>query len=381
MNGRWILVDDQEELLEPTRRRLERLYPEVSVSGFGDALSALADIRDERTAAPAVLVTDLRMPGMSGLELVLAARAIVPQLPTVLVTAYASPELGPELRRLSGIEILEKPFSIEALVAAVERSLATSRGLSGSIGQAEFADLVQMFVFGQASGRLEIRQNERRGEIWFESGRIVYASCRGLEGEAAFYEMMTWKSGQFALSRGEGQAPGANINSGWQHLLLEGARRIDDGDRGFDEGDLDHELDCWNDDSVESKGSVIGMSSARIIEESLFVLSMLDGFIAACCVDRQTGALLGSRGGGVLDLEAEAAGNAELLRAKHDSVATPGIDDKVEDILITLAKQYHLIRPLGAVDGRFIYLVLDRKRSNLGLARHKLAVAERNLAL
>ncbi len=116
------------------------------------------------------------------------------------------------------------------------------------------------------------------------------------------------------------------------------------------------------------------------IKESLHGLNEVDGFIGACLVDSNSGMMMGAEGGGPsLDLEAAAAGNTEVVRAKRKTMAALGLKDTIEDILITLGKQYHLIRPLAAKDGLFIYLVLDRSRANLALARHKLADTESNL--
>jgi len=61
-----------------------------------------------------------------------------------------------------------------------------------------------------------------------------------------------------------------------------------------------------------------------------------------------------------------------------------GLDDTIEDILITLGKQYHLIRLLkNSRDehGLFLYLVLDRQRANLALARHNLKRLEGELSV
>ncbi|HEV7669272.1 MAG TPA: hypothetical protein VGS22_12150 [Thermoanaerobaculia bacterium] len=118
------------------------------------------------------------------------------------------------------------------------------------------------------------------------------------------------------------------------------------------------------------------------IKESLQDLAGIDGFIGACLVDSNSGMMMGSEGGGAtLDLEAAAAGNTEVVRAKRKTMAMLGLKDTIEDILITLGKQYHLIRPLATKDGLFIYLVLDKSRSNLALSRHKLADTEKNLVV
>ena len=81
-----------------------------------------------------------------------------------------------------------------------------------------------------------------------------------------------------------------------------------------------------------------------------------------------------------LDLELAAAGNTEVVRAKMRTLASLDMDDVIEDILITLGKQYHLIRPLASSKGAlFLYLALDRSRSNLALARHSLKRIENGL--
>jgi hypothetical protein len=121
------------------------------------------------------------------------------------------------------------------------------------------------------------------------------------------------------------------------------------------------------------------------IEVALKEAMSIDGALGVCLVDWESGMSLGALGGGkYLDLDVAAAGNTELVRAKMRTMESLRLDDAIEDVLITLGKQYHLIRLIkGArsAQGLFLYLVLDRSRSNLALARHTLKRIESEITL
>ncbi|MFR9801212.1 hypothetical protein ACL02T_02790 [Pseudonocardia sp. RS010] len=111
------------------------------------------------------------------------------------------------------------------------------------------------------------------------------------------------------------------------------------------------------------------------METALKSAMEIDGAVGVALVDYESGMALGAMGGGRhLDLELAAAGNTEVVRAKMRTVASLQLGDEIEDILITLGKQYHLIRLLTSdrSGSLFLYLALDRGRANLALARHEL---------
>lgn len=114
------------------------------------------------------------------------------------------------------------------------------------------------------------------------------------------------------------------------------------------------------------------------IEASLERVMSVDGAIAAALVDSGSGYVLGKLGDG-LDMHAASAGSTDLVRAKLKTVKALNLDDMIEDILITMGEYYHIIRPVTREPGLFLYLILDKSRSNLAIARLCTASVENDM--
>jgi hypothetical protein len=121
------------------------------------------------------------------------------------------------------------------------------------------------------------------------------------------------------------------------------------------------------------------------IETALKEAMNIEGALGVALVDWESGMPLGTLGGGkYLDLDLAGAGNTEVVRAKMRTIQSHQLNDIIEDILITLGKQYHLIRLMTNADGAqnmFLYLALDRSKANLALARHQLKRIEGDLVI
>ena len=104
-------------------------------------------------------------------------------------------------------------------------------------------------------------------------------------------------------------------------------------------------------------------------------LTSIEGATGVALVDYTSGMALGTMGGSkTFDLNVASAGNTDVVRAKMRTMEHLGLKGEIEDILITLSTQYHLIRMMKGRGGNglFLYLVLDINRSNLAMARHQL---------
>lgn len=111
---------------------------------------------------------------------------------------------------------------------------------------------------------------------------------------------------------------------------------------------------------------------------TLDALQQIDGYIASALVDCDSGMPMAKDGTGI-DLDLAAPGNAEVIKSKRKIANALNLNDNIEDILITLNKQYHLLRPLETNHNVFLYLVIDRARANLAMARHELKSFEKTI--
>ena len=116
------------------------------------------------------------------------------------------------------------------------------------------------------------------------------------------------------------------------------------------------------------------------INQSFDTIMTVEGAQCAALVDSGSGMLMGAVGTGV-DMEIAAAGNTEVVRSKLKSMRALSLNDSIEDILISLGKAYHIMRPVAKKKGLFFYIVLDRTKSNLALARRKVQDVEAELAI
>jgi len=109
-------------------------------------------------------------------------------------------------------------------------------------------------------------------------------------------------------------------------------------------------------------------------------LKKLDGFLAGALVDSSSGMMLESVLSGNFPIEVAAAVNTDVLRAKLKAMDAINMeDDAIEDILISLGTQYHLLRPLRSNQEIFLYISLERSRANLALARLELKKVESSI--
>lgn len=122
MSADVILVDDEPDVLEAGRQSLE--LAGLAVECHASPEKALPNISPNSRG---ILVTDVRMPGVSGLELLGLVLSIDPQFPVILITGHGDIPMAVQAMRDGAYDFIEKPFSPEQLVTSVKRALEQRR--------------------------------------------------------------------------------------------------------------------------------------------------------------------------------------------------------------------------------------------------------------
>ncbi len=122
LNRHILIVDDDERMLRALNKVLTGFGATVTATKWaGDAI----DILTRREKKIDLVITDLRMPAVSGMTLVFAIHEIFPGLPVIVFTAFGNPELKLECFRQGAAAFLEKPLDTAQLLGAIEIVLAS----------------------------------------------------------------------------------------------------------------------------------------------------------------------------------------------------------------------------------------------------------------
>lgn len=113
------LVDDEPKVCKIIGRTLERVG--LKVSCFARAEDCVKELRSGRCD---LLITDMKMPGKNGMELLTEVKRAIPSLPVVVITGYGDVLMAVEALKRGASDFLEKPLERQSLLSAVESSLS-----------------------------------------------------------------------------------------------------------------------------------------------------------------------------------------------------------------------------------------------------------------
>ncbi|HEY1012642.1 MAG TPA: response regulator [Herpetosiphonaceae bacterium] len=401
-----LIVDDEQELVDTMVRALSRHPQEFSILTASNGAEAISILEREPVD---LITTDLNMPVMNGFHLLVYILKNCPAIPVLVITAYDISNMRERIsqRGFRSITYLQKPFSLKFFLATVREHLNNTA--KNAIQGISLFSILQLLQLELKTCALRIYSAAGEGNLSFIDGELVHAWSNDLVGPEAVYEVMGWSDSRIEL-RDLPAGTHRTINVSLSHILMESVRLQDERDGrsavppapAADELPDEQELalaagdpqgpaadaatlddaHLFNEPTLESfsvSGKELDMSN---VKQSLDEAMNIDGAIGIALADYKSGMALGTAGGnGSFNLEIAAAGNTEVIRSKMKVMSNLGLNEAIEDILITLGNQYHLIRLLKSSPGLFLYLALSKSQANLAMARHKLAQIESNLSV
>jgi CheY-like chemotaxis protein len=219
-----LIVDDETALLQAITRALAAKASEFIAFTATSAEEALELLQ---TQSIDVLLTDVRLPGMDGIELVRRALATDPAMKVIVMTALHSPDIQARAMKGGALRFIKKPFSLADMIALLRETVGG--GWSGSVTGLDIFDLTQLLAMTERSRSVRVSAGAKAGVLVLEDGQLTHATANGRSGPEAFYEMVGWEGGLFEdISQADGGAYPRNVDVSTTHLIMEAARLRDE---------------------------------------------------------------------------------------------------------------------------------------------------------
>jgi CheY-like chemotaxis protein len=248
-NVKILLVDDNPMVLGMLRQTLS---PIANVSTAGDAADALLKAVDE---SPDLLVSDYRMPGMDGRQLLekLKSRPATAGIAVILMASKG--DISERLSTQEHVEdYIEKPFFLKEAIRRIKRVVdrialeklakaAPSDGiLRGNLSQMNVIDLVQSLEMGRKNCLLTMTNRDDKCEMYFTQGQVNHAAYGSIVGDEAVFKVLRWTEGNFEINF-EAKTSQQTTTLNTQGMLMEGLRLLDEAQRDTAEEGEDVLLD------------------------------------------------------------------------------------------------------------------------------------------
>jgi CheY-like chemotaxis protein len=225
-----LFVDDDVGFLEVVQNLMLQLSEGTwDVLVAPDAAHGLGLIHEHKLD---LLVIDVRMPVMDGLQFLALLHRNYPNLLKVILTGDATESYRAACLSNGAELYLEKPTSREGwkgLYTTLKElvRLQPEEGFRGVLRRVGLQDVLQMECLARSSSVLEISTSQARGSVFVKDGQIVHAQVGELTGEEAFNHLMALAGGNFNLKPFT-EPPARTISGSWEFLLMEAARQRDE---------------------------------------------------------------------------------------------------------------------------------------------------------
>jgi CheY-like chemotaxis protein len=219
-----LIVDDEDAIALSLHRLLYQRRDQFDTLVARTAETAREIMREIRMD---VLVSDVQLPGMSGIDLVYWAATESPDTQVIIMSGQNAKELHDRLPEDIYLRFLEKPFEPGALLKYVDDAIDGAERLSGRLSALGAADVIQLLCVGRKTAALRITAGNVSGCVFVDQGKLVHATWGDKVGEEAIFEILEIREGLFRMTpKPNGIEP--TITRNWEHVLIDCARILDE---------------------------------------------------------------------------------------------------------------------------------------------------------
>jgi CheY-like chemotaxis protein len=219
-----LIVDDEETLTWSMSKSLSKDKDKYEVIIANNGREALAHLKNNKID---LVITDIRMPDINGLDLLVKIKKEYPQTKVIIMTAYGSSDVQKEANQRGSLYYVEKPFEISDIRKIIIDLIGKKKGFRGKLFGLQLTDIIQMNCLGRLTTALIITRDGEKGIIYLNEGEVIHAECGEQKGTEAFYNILSWQEGEFFSNTGF-VPPVQTIYQNWEHLLIEAMRRNDE---------------------------------------------------------------------------------------------------------------------------------------------------------
>lgn len=220
---RLLLVDDETDFANNIAGYLNSFPGEFEITSAFDAENAERMIGEKMFD---VLLTDLRLPGRDGLDLVRHSTATQPRLRTLVMTAYGSPEHHRRALADGALQFVQKPVDLDELRDLLHTTYIVGKSYSDRLKGIDVLNATQHLAALSVTSGLLIRSGEQQGQLDFCRGALKSACTGDLFGPKAFYSMAVWqKADVVQILRPQECTRSPNIDLPTKQLVMAAAGR------------------------------------------------------------------------------------------------------------------------------------------------------------
>lgn len=361
-----LIVDDEQNITWSMEKYLSK---EGYFIATADSAKKGAELLNASTFD--LVITDMKMPEVDGFQFLNWIKKNHSKSKVVIMTAFGSPSIRDEARKIGAYRYFEKPVDLNQLRKFINETLA-DKGFTGNILDIDLFDFVQMVLLSRKQKLISITDpvTMQMGLLYLKHGDVIHAECGSVQGEQAFHTIMAMKSGMFSDMPWI-DPPQRTINAPFNHLLMEAARIMDESSSNLQDLEATVEavkkvLEKQNAKDQHEKGGEavkqILYSLKNEIPEltSAMVISARDGRLVDGIAVSDTANLNESA---VLFKNAfMTCGDAEVMLTNFAERRR-----QVEELLITNHDDYSMMKKIK--DGRYVLYLCFPKTCNLGLVK------------